>query len=69
MVWQKEFIRLNSVRKRNQADIDIHVRKNTAAEAGACGQMFQEFEDYENKLDTDFTEFKKATTEPVWNLR
>lgn len=67
MVWQKEFIRLNSLRKRTQADIDIHVRKNS--ESGVCAQMYQEFEDYENTLESDFAQFKKATTEPVWNLR
>lgn len=67
MVWQKEFIRLNSLRKRYQADIDIHFRKNT--ESGPCAQIYQEMEDYENSLEHDFMDFKKATTEPVWNLR
>jgi len=67
LVWQKEFIRLNSMRKRIQADIDLHVRENS--ETGICAQIYREFEDYQNKLETDFNKFKTATTEPVWNLR
>ena len=67
MVWQKEFIRLNSMRKRIQADIDIHVRENS--QDGPCAQMYSDFEDYETNLESDFTKFKQATTDPVWALR
>ena len=55
------------MRKRIQADIDLHVRENS--ETGICAQIYREFEDYQNKLETDFNKFKTATTEPVWNLR
>jgi len=55
------------MRKRIQADIDLHVRENS--ETGICSQIYREFEDYQNKLETDFNKFKTATTEPVWNLR
>lgn len=68
MVWQKEFIKLNSVRKRTQAEIDNHIRSN-AVDSGICAQMYQEFEDYQSRLESEFTTFKQATTEPVWNLR
>lgn len=68
MVWQKEFIKLNSVRKRTQTDIDIHVRTNVT-DTGICAQMYQEFEDYQSRLESDFAAFKTSTTEPVWNLR
>ncbi|XP_060598040.1 coiled-coil domain-containing protein 148-like [Ruditapes philippinarum] len=68
MVWQKEFIKLNSLRKRTQADIDNHIRTN-AGDTGICAQIYQEFEDNQSRLDSDFAAFKKSTTEPVWNLR
>lgn len=68
LVWQKEFIKLNSLRKRAQADIDNHVRSN-ATDTGICAQIYQEFEDYQSQLESDFTTFRKLTTEPVWNLR
>ncbi|WAQ93919.1 CC148-like protein [Mya arenaria] len=67
LVWQKEFIRLNSMRKRIQSDIEQHNRGNS--DTGICAHIYQEFEDYQNSLETDFNQFKKATTEPVWNLR
>ncbi|XP_052247226.1 coiled-coil domain-containing protein 148-like isoform X2 [Dreissena polymorpha] len=67
LVWQKEFIRLNCMRKRIQSDIENHIRDNS--ETGICSQMYQEFEDYQTGLENDFAQFKKATTEPVWNLR
>lgn len=68
MVWQKEFIKLNSLRKRTQADIENHIRTNSS-DTGICAQMYEEFEDYQNKLESDFRNFRKATTEPVWTLR
>ncbi|KAL4222229.1 hypothetical protein ACF0H5_018266 [Mactra antiquata] len=68
MVWQKEFIKLNSLRKRTQADIDHHVRAN-ANDTGICAQIYEEFEDYQSRLETDFQNFRKATSDPVWELR
>lgn len=68
LVWQKEFLRLNNVRKKLQAEIDAHIRNNSI-EGGICSQIYEDFEDYQASLESDFSKFKQATTEPVWNLR
>lgn len=67
MVWQKEFSRLNSHRKKLQADIDIHVRQGLLDPQ--CTQLFQDLEEFENLLASDFAKFKEATTSPIWALR
>lgn len=68
LIWQKEFIRLNNLRKRLQGEVDLHRRENVN-DGGLCSNMYQEFENFEMSLDTDFSSFKEKTVEPVWNLR
>ncbi|XP_060080492.1 coiled-coil domain-containing protein 148-like [Ylistrum balloti] len=68
LVWQKEFIRLSSLRKRLQGEIERH-RREHVTEAGPCNSMYQDFEDYESHLDQEFGKFKTQTAEPVWELR
>ncbi|XP_033762065.1 coiled-coil domain-containing protein 148-like [Pecten maximus] len=68
LVWQKEFIRLSSLRKRLQGEIERH-RREHVTEMGSCTNMFQDFEDYESQLDQEFGKFKTQTAEPVWELR
>ncbi|OWF40924.1 coiled-coil domain-containing protein 148-like [Mizuhopecten yessoensis] len=68
LVWQKEFIRLSSLRKRLQGEIERH-RREHVGEPGPCSNMYRDFEDYESKLDLDFGTFKTQTAEPIWELR
>ncbi|KAL3832074.1 hypothetical protein ACJMK2_023752 [Sinanodonta woodiana] len=68
LMWQKEFLKLNSLRKKIQNEVDVHIRQN-AAEGSVCAQIYQDFEDYKAMLESDFEKFKEATTEPLWNLR
>lgn len=68
LIWQKEFMRLNNVRKRAQAEVEGHRRQN-ATEGSGCCRMYEHFDLYEASLDEEFAEFKMNTCDPVWNLR
>lgn len=67
MIWQKEFLRLNTNRRKVQAEIELHVRYNT--DSDLANYIYQEFEDFDSILGQDFNQFKKATVEPLWALR
>lgn len=68
LVWNKELIRLNNLRKRLQSDIDLH-RGVNITQGNICCSLYEDFEDFEASLDVEFRKFKSSTTEPVWNLR
>ncbi|XP_076094277.1 coiled-coil domain-containing protein 148-like [Mytilus galloprovincialis] len=68
LVWNKELIRLNNLRKRLQSDIDVH-RGINLTQGNPCCSLFEDFEDFEASLDIEFAKFKASTTQPVWNLR
>ncbi|XP_052094946.1 coiled-coil domain-containing protein 148-like [Mytilus californianus] len=68
LVWNKELIRLNNLRKRLQSDIDVHRGVNLTP-GNTCCSLFEDFEDFEASLDVEFAKFKASTTQPVWNLR
>lgn len=68
LVWNKELIRLNNLRKRLQSDVDLH-RGVNLTQGNPCCSLFEDFEDFEASLDVEFSKFKTSTTEPVWNLR
>ena len=67
MVWKKEFLRLESVRKKLEGELALLFHENSGDEH--TDQLFLEFEEYEYGLDNDFKNFKSNTTDPVWNLR
>ncbi|XP_067649359.1 coiled-coil domain-containing protein 148-like [Haliotis asinina] len=67
LVWQKEFIHLNHLRKKQGAEIDLHIQENCII--AACRQLYQDAEYYQAGLDKDLEKFKLDTVEPVWNLR
>lgn len=67
LIWHKEFLRLQHLRKKAQSDIDEHVRYNKDSEI--CGQIYNDFDYFEAGLSSDFNAFKKATADPVWDLR
>ena len=68
LVWNKELLRLNNLRKRLQSDVDLH-RGVNLTQGNPCCSLFEDFEDFEASLDVEFSKFKSSTTEPVWNLR
>ena len=67
LVWHKEFLRLNTQRKKFQAEIDTLIRQNTEAET--YSHIFQEIEDFDTSLGSTFLDFKRATSDPIWALR
>lgn len=67
LVWQKEFLRLQHLRKKADADIENHMRNNR--DSDICSQIYKDFDYCEAGLSADFDAFKKATADPVWNLR
>ncbi|GFO50389.1 coiled-coil domain-containing protein 148-like [Plakobranchus ocellatus] len=67
LVWQKEFLRLQHLRKKADADIEHHMRNNR--DSDICSQIYKDFDYCDAGLSADFDAFKKATADPVWNLR
>lgn len=66
-VWLKELVRLNSLAKRLQAEIDMFTNETACEEA--TKSIFADLEAYESNLSKDFVEFKRSTVDPVVNLR
>lgn len=66
-IWFKELVRLNSLAKRLQAEIDMFTDETGCEEA--TKSIFADLEAYESNLSTGFVEFKKSTLDPVVNLR
>ncbi|KAK3799506.1 hypothetical protein RRG08_052691 [Elysia crispata] len=67
LVWQKEFLRLQHLRKKADADIENHMKNNR--DSDICNQVYKDFDYCDAGLSADFGAFKKATVDPVWNLR
>ena len=67
IIWQKEFLHLNQLRKKVQVDLDAHIRENI--DTPLCHQMYQDFEYHKAGLESDFEKFRLDTAVPVWNLR
>ena len=66
-IWFKELVRLDSMAKRLQAEIDMFTDESAREES--TKSVFADLEIYESNLSTDFVEFKKSTLDPVLNLR
>ncbi|GFS23730.1 coiled-coil domain-containing protein 148-like, partial [Elysia marginata] len=66
LVWQKEFLRLQHLRKKADADVENHMRNNR--DSDICNQIYKDFDYCDAGLSADFDAFKKATADPVWNL-
>ncbi|KAK7110008.1 coiled-coil domain-containing protein 148-like [Littorina saxatilis] len=67
LVWQKEFLRLQHLRRKYQSEVESHVRHN--AESEVCGQIYRDFEYQETSLSSTFEAFKQDTADPVCTLR
>ncbi|XP_041367361.1 coiled-coil domain-containing protein 148-like [Gigantopelta aegis] len=67
ILWHKEFLHLNQLRKKVQAEIDAHIRENM--DGPLCHKLYQDFEYYKAAIESDFDKFRLDTAVPVWNLR
>ncbi|KAI0238305.1 hypothetical protein LSAT2_011041 [Lamellibrachia satsuma] len=65
--WQREWLRLNTQRRKLQADFDLHMRHSLNMDD--TSESFEELEGSTAQLDSDFVIFKRDTVEPVWSLR
>ncbi|KAK7508485.1 hypothetical protein BaRGS_00000051 [Batillaria attramentaria] len=67
LVWQKEFLRLQHIRRKVQAEVESHIRQNSCSDI--CCHIYNDFEYNEAGLASAFDAFKTDTADPVWNLR
>ncbi|KAK0049028.1 coiled-coil domain-containing protein 148 [Biomphalaria pfeifferi] len=67
LVWQKEFIRLQHLRKKAEMTVESHMRTNFSSDM--CGPLYKEIDYFDGSLEADFEGFKKNTVEPVWMMR
>lgn len=69
-VWNHELVRLGALRRQIEADIQSLVRDAAFDHAdGALQRMYEDIDQYRESLNEDFDEFKRNTTDPVWQLR
>ncbi|KXJ15267.1 coiled-coil domain-containing protein 148 [Exaiptasia diaphana] len=66
--WFKEQIRLNSMMKKLQTEID-GLRPGSPLNHTSLKEFFHDLEIYEGILDEEMNEFKKCTVDPIWDLR
>jgi len=66
--WSKEKIRLHSLQRKLQSDIDA-LRPGSPLDYSSIKEFFQDLEIYEELLSEDTQEFKKNTIQPLWDLR
>lgn len=66
--WSKEKIRLHSLQRKLQSDIDA-LRPGSPLDYSSIKEFFQDLEIYEEILSEDTNEFKKSTIQPLWDLR
>ncbi|XP_067933173.1 coiled-coil domain-containing protein 148-like [Watersipora subatra] len=66
-VWAKELNHLNSLRKKNTVEVDLHIRQASLKED--VDYLFDDIEEFSNRLGVEFTQFKKSTVDPIWELR
>lgn len=66
--WSKEKIRLHSLQRKLQGDIDA-LRPGSPLDYSSIKEFFQDLEIYEEILSEDTQEFKKSTIQPLWDLK
>ena len=66
--WSKEKIRLHSLQRKLQGDIDA-LRPGSPLDYSSIKEFFQDLEIFEEILSEDMQEFKKNTIQPLWDLR
>jgi len=66
--WFKEQIRLNSLMKKLQTEIES-LRPGSPLDYTNLKEFYQDLEVYEGILNEEIAEFKKCTIDPVWDLR
>ncbi|CAL1528213.1 unnamed protein product [Lymnaea stagnalis] len=67
LLWHKEFLKLQHLRKKFEVDVEIHMRSNRNSES--CGHIYKDFDYCDAALSSDFDGFKKNTVDPVWCMR
>lgn len=66
--WTKERIRLHSLQRKLQSDIDA-LRPGSPLDSSSVKEFFQDLKIYEEIVSEDFQEFNKNTVQPLWDLR
>lgn len=66
--WSKEKIRLHSLQRKLQSDIDA-LRPGSPLDYSSIKEFFQDLEIHDEILSEDTKEFKKNTIQPLWDLR
>lgn len=66
--WTKERIRLHSLQRKLQSDIDA-LRPGSPLDSSSVKGFFQDLKIYEEIVSEDFQEFNKNTVQPLWDLR
>ena len=66
--WSKERIRLHSLQRKLQSEIDS-LRPGSPLDYSSIKEFFQDLETYEAILTEDTDAFKKSTIQPLWDLR
>ncbi|XP_029207917.2 coiled-coil domain-containing protein 148-like [Acropora millepora] len=66
--WTKERIRLHSLQRKLQSDIDA-LRPGSPLDSSSVKEFFQDLKIYEEIISEDFQEFNKNTVQPLWDLR
>lgn len=66
--WSKEKLRLHSLQRKLQSDIDA-LRPGSPLDYSSIKEFFQDLEINEEILNEDTHEFKKNTIQPLWDLK
>lgn len=66
--WSKEKLRLHSLQRKLQSDIDA-LRPGSPLDYTSIKEFFQDLEINEEILNEDTQEFKKNTIQPLWDLK
>ena len=66
--WSKEKVRLHSLQRKLQSDIDA-LRSGSPLGFYSVKEFYQDLEIYDEILREDTQEFKKNTIQPLWDLR
>ncbi|KAH9500896.1 hypothetical protein Btru_069148 [Bulinus truncatus] len=67
LIWQKEFLRLQHLRKKAEVALESHMRTNRNSDI--CSHIYKDFDYFDASIEADFEGFKKNTLEPVWMMR
>jgi uncharacterized protein (DUF342 family) len=60
-VWNREMIKLGSIRRQLEAELEAMKKENSV--------LYKELISYNSAIDEDFEEFRKNTTDSIWQLR